>query len=254
MKIALLSDVHGNLEALQSVLERIEDSKPDRIICLGDIVGYGPNPNETARICSDISHISVLGNHDYTVLKMHMDPENIPRLLRGFNPIARRALLWTYENTNEDTVDILSKMPLEKLWHDLHIVHASPGFPLDWTYIFTIEDANFFFPYIRGWAATVGHTHIPAIFTRTIRGVLHIKPEPFVDYQLNRDDLHILNPGGVGQPRDGDPRASFGLLIIDGPTAIFRIERVEYPIEITAQKILEAGLPEELAVRLPIGR
>jgi len=256
MRIALLSDVHGNLEALESVLQRIREIKPDAIICLGDVVGYGPNPNETARLCSEVSNISVLGNHDYAIVRLWNNPKEKRKILDRFNPISRKAIQWTLDAVNEETVNLLARTGLEVVWKDLHIVHASPGFPLDWIYIFTVDEAQMFIPYVKGWAAVVGHTHVPAIFTRTIRGIMHIKPQPQEEYVLSMDDIHILNPGGVGQPRDGDPRASFGILDIDASRreATFRVERIEYPIEITAEKIRKAGLPDELAVRLFIGR
>ncbi len=256
MLIALISDVHGNLEALETVLKRIRELKPDATICLGDVVGYGPDPNETTRICSQVADISVLGNHDYAIIRLWNNPKERRKILDRFNPIPRRAIQWTLNAVDEETVSILARTGLEIFWKDLHIVHASPGFPLDWTYIFTVDEARMFIPYVKGWAALVGHTHVPAIFTRTIRGLIHVKPRPSEDYTLSMDDIHILNPGGVGQPRDGDPRASLGVLKIlpSKREALFRVERLEYPIDITAEKIRKAGLPEELATRLYIGR
>ncbi len=256
MLIALLSDIHGNLEALKAVLGRLKDIEPDAIICLGDVVGYGPDPDEVTALCHEVSIKSVMGNHDYALVKMQSNPELRRKILSHFNPTARRSLMWTLQNTSRETVDRIARMGLEVFWKGLHIVHASPGHPLDWTYIFNIHHARMYIRHVRGWAALVGHTHVPAIFTRTIEGIRHIEPEPFEEYALSTDDIHILNPGSVGQPRDGDPRASFGILqVMPGEReAVLRIERVEYPIDITAEKIRRAGLPDELADRLYIGR
>ncbi len=256
MLIAVLSDVHGNLEALEVVIERIQNIRPDAVICLGDIVGYGPDPNETTRICNEISDVSVLGNHDYAVIRLRNEPEKRHKILENFHPTARRAILWTADSMDDETVNILARMAIEQVWKDLHIVHASPGFPLDWTYIDNVNRALMAIPYVKGWAALVGHTHVPAIFSRTIRGIIHIEPQLQEEYVLSMDDIHILNPGGVGQPRDRNPRASLGILKIlpSKREAIFRVERLEYPIDITAEKIRRAGLPEELATRLYIGR
>ncbi len=256
MLIALLSDVHGNLEALEAVIERIDNLKPDAVICLGDLVGYGPDPDEVTSVCSEISDKAVMGNHDYALVKLWSNPEKRNRILRHLNLTARKALQWTFQNTNEKTIDTIARMGLEIFWKELHIVHASPGNPLDWDYIFTIDQASMYMRHIRGWAALVGHTHVPAIFTRTIRGIEHIEPEPFEDYTLSIDDIHILNPGSVGQPRDGDPKASFGILRImqDRRKAVLRIEKIDYPVNITAEKIKKAGLPDELAIRLFMGR
>ncbi len=254
MLIAILSDVHGNLEALEEVLKRVRDIKPDAVICLGDVVGYGPDPDEVTRICDEVSDKTVMGNHDYGLVKLWSNPRDRTKILNHFSPVARRSLLWTFHNTSEKTINTIARLGLEIFWNDLHIVHASPGYPLDWQYIYDAAGARMYMGYVRGWAALVGHTHVPAIFSRTMKGMTHVVPRPFEEYNLSTDDIHILNPGSVGQPRDGDPRASFGLLEITRGRAKFRIERTEYPLEVTAEKIRKAGLPGELAARLFIGR
>lgn len=251
MIIALVSDTHANLEATVRIFEEIDRLKVDFVICLGDVVGYGPNPNEVAKICRENSTIGVLGNHDFVVLKGIQSPESRNRLISGFNLIARSSILWTMEQVSDETISYLAGLPLEKYWNEIHVVHASPGFPEYWEYISDTEMAEKYMNYIRGWVATVGHTHVPAIFRRYMGGIEHIYPEAHTEYYLERDDLYILNPGSAGQPRDGDYRASMAILDTDRRT--FQILRLDYDYTLTQKKILDAGLPSILAMRLAMG-
>ncbi len=251
MNIALISDTHANLEATERVLREIDNLKVDSVICLGDTVGYGPDPDEVARLCRENSTIAVLGNHDYAVLNAFIHPERKSQILSRFSITARNAIIWTINTVSPKTVDYLAKLPLEKHWKGLHIVHASPGFPEDWEYIYDSQTAEPYMNYVKGWAALIGHTHVPAIFRKFLGGIEHIEPEPFRTYNLKKDDIYILNPGSAGQPRDGDNRASMALLDIEERT--FRVLRLEYDYRTTQEKILNAGLPEILATRLSSG-
>jgi len=243
MRIAILSDIHGNLEAFESVLIEVSKRKVDKIICLGDLIDYGPNPNEVVEISKREFDIIVMGNHDYAVID-----ENI---IKEFSVIARSSMLWTLSVLNEENKIFISSLKLEEFLKDIYIVHACPKFPLDWTYILTINDAKVYFNYVNNWITLIGHTHIPAIFKKDFSKIEHIIPEPFEVYELNEKCQYFLNPGSVGQPRDRDYRASFGILDLNKLT--FEIIKVDYDIQKTKRKILESDLPQILAYRLETG-
>jgi len=227
MKVCVLSDIHSNLEAFQAVLKDMP--KVDSIICVGDFVGYGAEPNEVVELARSKDMRAVLGNHDYGA---------IARDKSGFNPIAAQALLWTSEKLSGDNKRYLHGLP-EQLNLTLGekrvlVVHGSPRDPL-FEYVFPDVSNQELFQLTRDVAADVvilGHTHAP--MTRMIQGKL------------------VVNPGSVGQPRDRDPRASYTILDIKGEVEVTQ-KRVDYDIEKTANKIKSAGLPSELATRLFFG-
>ncbi len=246
---AILSDIHSNLEALQAVLADIAEQGIDEIYCLGDMVGYGPDP----RGCIDLlmqCQVSLLGNHDQAVL---FDPPN-------FNPVAERATYWTRDQLDvpvpnrkaaETRWEYLGERPLKHQEGDVLYVHGSPRNPLD-EYIFP-EDI-----YIEGKMRSIfnlvkrycfqGHTHQPGIFTSTLQ---YYSPEE-VEYAYRFDGTKTLvNVGSVGQPRDGDWRACY--VLFDGETVYYR--RVEYDVETTVNKILAIDeLDDFLGHRLRSGR
>jgi putative phosphoesterase len=227
MKVCVLSDIHSNLEAFQAVLKDMP--KVDAIICAGDFVGYGAEPNEVVELARSKEMRAVQGNHDYGA---------IARDQSGFNPIAAQALLWTSEKLRKDNVRYLRGLP-EQLNLTLGgkrvlVVHGSPRDPL-FEYVFPEVSNQELFRLTKDVAADVvilGHTHAP--MTRMIQGKL------------------IVNPGSVGQPRDRDPRASYVILNIGEEVEVDQ-RRVQYDIERTAKKIKSAGLPSELATRLFFG-
>jgi putative phosphoesterase len=223
----VLSDIHSNLNAFQAVLKDMP--KVDSIICAGDFVGYGAEPNEVVELARSKEMRAVLGNHDYGATA---------RDKSGFNPIAAQALLWTSEKLNKDNAKYIRGLP-EQLNMTLgekkvFVVHGSPRDPL-FEYVFPDVSNQELFQLTRDVAADVvilGHTHAP--MTRIIQGKL------------------VVNPGSVGQPRDRDPRASYAILNIKEEVEVIQ-RRVEYDIEKTAKKIKSAGLPSELATRLFFG-
>ncbi len=238
MKFGIISDIHGNLEALEVVLEEIKKEDCNEIIFLGDIVGYGANPNECIELLRKERVVGVAGNHDYAVLnKTSID---------NFNPYAKSAILWTQEVLTKESLWYLDAFFLVNRSYPFHIVHSSPDDPSDWFYLFTVEDIipqfNFFsFP-----VCLVGHTHIPLIVARRNDGKIEIIKENKIE--LNPNWQYIINVGSVGQPRDGNPKACFA--IHDTKTNIFEIRRIEYNIKKAADKIIKAGLPPILAERL----
>jgi len=227
VKIGIIADPHSNLAALKAVLKDMP--KVDGLICAGDLVGYGAEPNEVVALARARNMRTVLGNHDYGA---------VARDTSGLNPIAARAVLWTADNLREDNVKYLRGLAEElKLTFGgrrIYVVHGSPRDHL-FEYVFPDLSNREFLELTREVEADVivlGHTHVP--MNRVIQGKL------------------ILNPGGVGQPRDRDPRASYMLLSIDGGIKVEH-RRVEYDAGQAAKKIEAAGLPSEFATRLYFG-
>ncbi len=241
LKYAIISDIHANLEAFTSVLAQIDQIGVDRIVCLGDVVGYNGAPNQCIQLIRDREIPTICGNHDAVACGIE-EPW-------GFNPIALSAALWTRETLSDDNLAWLrglkDVMPTE---HFL-AVHGSPV-DRD-TYMFTWEDvlAHVEFLKERNYKLCFfGHTHSPGIFSSD--GVYAVDAES--RFILDNNKCFFINPGSVGQPRDGDPRAAFGLF--DSETREYRHLRVEYPIEKAAQRIIDEGLPRFLAERLFLGR
>ena len=242
MRYLVLTDIHGNLAALQSVLA----SAPafDRIWCLGDLVGYGPNPNEVIERLQEFPLVSVLGNHDWGVLG-RSDPYI-------FNADARHAMLWTQTELSSENRRFLTSLPAGIEVEGYVLVHASLREPI-WEYLLDVDAARKNFAFHNFSVAFVGHTHIPLVFEsiengREVRGLLPDWQEPL---QLDGRRL-LVNPGSVGQPRDGDPRAAYGILDTEART--FSFHRVAYAVEITQERMRVRGLPERLIDRLEIGR
>lgn len=227
MKIGVIADPHSNLAALKAVLKSMP--KVDELICAGDLVGYGAEPNEVVELARAEGMRVVLGNHDYGA---------VTRDVSGFNPYATKAVLWTANNLSEDNSGYLRSLP-ERLkltlgGRRIYVVHGSPRDPV-FEYVFPDLPNRELLELTRDVEADVivlGHTHVP--MQRVIQGKL------------------IINPGGVGQPRDRDPRASYMLLTLDDEVSV-KHERVDYDIDRAARKIEAAGLPIELATRLYFG-
>jgi diadenosine tetraphosphatase ApaH/serine/threonine PP2A family protein phosphatase len=248
VKRALISDIHSNLEALTAVLADIREQGADEVYCLGDVVGYGPNPRE----CIDEvmkCEICLLGNHDQGAL---FDPE-------GFNTGAERAIFWTRAQleTGEDTstkyrrCDFLGELPRNYQEEHFLYVHGSPRNPLN-EYVFPEDIYNRrkmekLFALIERYVFQ-GHTHVPGVFTEDYQ---FLEPSDFnYEYRLSNGKA-MVNVGSVGQPRDGDPRACYAIIEDD----LVRFRRVEYPLEETVQKIHQIPeLDDFLGDRLREGR
>lgn len=244
MRTAIIADIHSNLEALQAVLDRINALGVDEIVCLGDIVGYNANPNECVDIMREKKITCVLGNHDASAAVME-EPDN-------FNLLARRAMLWTREVLTEKNRQFLSDLPRERQVRDFFLFHGSIHDTN--RYILYREDAVDNFGLLSGLSRSItlgffGHTHQ--------RSTL-IEQQGAISMSLSHDmqglipgRRYLINPGSVGQPRDGDPRASF--LVYDRHDHTVRFFRVEYDIKLCQDKIVRAGLPPQLAWRLEQG-
>lgn len=254
MLIGLISDPHANLPAVQSVLEDVEKFRPDAVICLGDFVGYGGSPNEVVAALRDRCDVSLIGNHDLAALE-RVD-------LNIFGDVAADAVTWTRDHLSQQSAGFLEALSPRGVFSgsspqggtaEIELAHASFVDPV-WEYITSSGVAAWSFSSAEFDVAAVGHTHVPSVFWQSDQGIraLHVSPadgeiaEVRVDY-----GRVILNPGGVGQPRDGDPRASWATWDSDGK--VFSVHRVEYPIEVAQRTIREAGLPGVLADRLSEG-
>jgi len=253
LKYAIISDLHSNWEALTAVLEVIDGSEVDRIVCLGDVVGYNANPNECVEAMRERDIPTMCGNHDAVACGI-TEPW-------GFNPIALAAALWTREALTDDNLEWLRALPDARRFGPEEQGHflAVHGSPLDRdTYMFSWEDVLPHIDYVREQNCNLsffGHTHCPGIFTDD--GVYTVDDDArFVVDKMGAEGAYsrvfFINPGSVGQPRDGDPRASFGF--IDTETGAFEQVRTPYPVKEAAERIVEAELPHFLAERLYLGR
>ncbi len=232
MRTAVISDIHGNFEALTAVERSIREEGADRVVCLGDIVGYGADPvaciDRVRVLCAHV----ILGNHDAAAV----DPSSAER----FSSLAAIAILWTRSALTADHLTYLRGLPLTLDDGDLYFVHASPINPAEWAYIFDAIDARGAMSGFTQNVCFIGHTHQAAVFR-------HRRSEG----ALKRDERVIINVGSVGQPRDGCPDASYG--VFDDELWEYRNIRVAYDVESAARKIRKAGLPSRLADRLIVG-
>lgn len=244
MRYLVLSDIHANQAAFEAVLK---DAAPfDMIWCLGDLVGYGPNPNECVARMQEFEHVAVAGNHDWACLG---------RLnLNDFNIEARMANSWTREQLTKANREYLKALPTRVERDDYTLTHGSPREPI-WEYILDVEQAAVNFNYFDTSICLVGHTHIPVAFVFDQSSERHYVLTPPYSEPLSIDTdatRLILNPGSVGQPRDGDPRASYAIL--DTESATWELKRVLYPVQITQERMRARDLPRRLIKRLELGR
>lgn len=239
MKVAIISDIHANLEAFQTVLTYLQAKNISEIICLGDIIGYGPRPNECVELVKTHCQTCLMGNHDHGVLELTD--------IHAFNQYAQDALLWTRRHLFQHHKAYLENLPFSFAMEEVLFVHSTPLQPEEWHYIFTAEEARQNLQGIHHRLVFIGHSHIPMIFSEQ-GGVIEAGR-----LQLNLEkDRYIVNVGSVGQPRDGDPRACF--VIFERDTHTVEYVRLQYPVEKTYQEILESQLPPFLAMRLLAGQ
>ena len=241
MRWAILSDVHGNLEAFQAVIGDLRAEKADQIAFLGDVVGYGADPNECLSLLRNLTDWVVAGNHDYGAVGL----TNID----VFNPMARSAILWTREKLSEENQAYLRQLLLLRNNGNVTFVHATPNQPEEWYYLFTFPEAEEAFLSLSGDLAFVGHSHRPLILTKAGSG--EVEAMNLEETVLKPGVRYIINVGSVGQPRDGHPEAAYGLY--DENTKRFRLKRLPYDVETAQRKIIRAGLPPFLAQRLSRG-
>ena len=242
MRIAVISDVHANLHALEAVLAAIDAQPPDQIWCLGDTIGYGPRPNECCALVAERASVCLVGNHDLAALgSVSLDE---------FNPEAAAAERWTGAELNADSRAFLEALEPTGEVEGTELFHGSPEDPV-WEYVLSEAGAERAFEITSSPLVLVGHSHAALAFHLTGGAV-----DGWLAHDGDERDLRegrwLLNPGSVGQPRDEDPRAAFLLLDLERRFAVHR--RVAYSIETTQRELRERGLPEALAARLAHGR
>lgn len=241
MRYAVLSDIHSNLEALDAVLTDAHARGCDQFICLGDVVGYNADPNECMRQIRQLNCPVVKGNHD--------EQASIPFSTEGFNEMAEEAIGWTQEQLSLEEKTWLANLPLTRPVDDFTIVHASLDAPNQWNYVFNDLDASASFSCQETALCFFGHTHWPTAFTCNAQGVQRL---PVGQLVLAAGQKYFINPGSIGQPRDRDWRAAYG--IYDVERNVVEQHRVKYDLQTAQRKIRTAGLPERLADRLAVGR
>lgn len=242
VRYGIISDIHGNLEALHAVLAALRDM--DEIVCLGDIVGYGPDPDEC---CQKVMHqctVILVGNHDRAAVH--------PEEALTFNNDARDAALWTADHIAPKTRMFLSTLPTTALLGcEVLLVHGAPSDPD--LYVASLFDATDEFPAMDRPICFYGHTHIPEAYLLREGEILpeRLDIHPGKPVTLEAKTKYLINVGSVGQPRDGDWRAACG--VYDEAKGTVEIRRVPYPVQDTAAKIARVGLPVSLAERLEVG-
>jgi len=243
VKLAIISDIHSNLEALEAVIADARARGAERFACLGDIVGYGADPVACLERVRSLDPVAVIqGNHDvYSADERDLD---------GFNPLAGKAALWTRRQLSSEQRAWLADLPLEaRIGREITLVHATPGEPESWAYIrFPAEGALALLDQ-QTRLCFYGHTHVPMAFRQLGGTVLQMTAEA---YDLAAGERWLVNVGSVGQPRDGDWRAAYTLLHEE--TDRLELHRVEYDLATCQRKIVAAGLPPRLADRLALGR
>ena len=242
MRYGLISDIHGNLEALEAVLSELDKLKVDKILCLRDVVGYGPDPDTCVEIIKERASVCLMGNHDEASLG-HVD-------LGFFNYVAREAIEWTMNQLSEESKEFLRSLPYTSVFSDYMIVHASPDDPRRWNYITRLEEAAEGFAAFSQRLCAIGHSHVPWVIELNPDGRMKLRQ----DYPatIHKKHRYLINVGSVGQPRDRNPEAAFGIL--DNDKQEYTLMRAPYDISKTQKKILATGLPVFLADRLASGQ
>ncbi len=246
MLVAVLSDIHANRPALEAVLEAIGETEVEELWCLGDLVGYGAEPDRCTELVRERCAVTLCGNHDLAVLG-ELD-------ISTFSESAAAAVEWTRTAASEETLAYLRTLAPQSSRAAVGLFHASPRDPI-WEYVLSLDQAEAGLDAMEERVGLIGHSHVSLFFTRPAA-----KRPTYAQGAQAGDGANVemasgqwlLNPGSVGQPRDGDPRAAW--LELDTETWAARYHRVSYDIEAAARPILEAGLPSPLAERLQIGR
>jgi len=242
MRYAVIADVHANLAAFAAVLKDIEQrGGVEEVWCLGDIVGYGPDPHECIALLRQQRHVCVAGNHDWGAIGK-ID-------IADFNPDAAAACRWTAQQLSPEDIRYLENLPLTLKRDDFTLVHGSPRDPI-WEYLVSTSIARANFNLLQSPYCLVGHSHVPLVFKEEDDTCSFSKLAVNIGLALGQNRL-IVNPGGVGQPRDGDPRASYA--IYNKETRQIRLYRISYDIEATQNKMMKSDLPIRLIVRLNYG-
>jgi diadenosine tetraphosphatase ApaH/serine/threonine PP2A family protein phosphatase len=248
LPVAVITDIHSNLPALEAVLADIDSRGVDEIWCLGDVVGYGADPDACADLVRERCETCLVGNHDLAVLGA-ID-------IASFSEAAAEAVTWTQENIAEATLEFLRELEPAGLREGISLFHASPRDPV-WEYVLSLEQAYDCMVAQPEPVALIGHSHVSLFFALpesagSPADTLGSQAGDGSRLELGGGGRWLVNPGSVGQPRDGDPRAAWLELDLDGQAALFH--RISYDIDRAATAIVDAGLPPRLADRLRVGQ
>ncbi|MBQ9726410.1 MAG: metallophosphoesterase family protein [Kiritimatiellae bacterium] len=241
-KIAVLGDVHANLDALDVVLADAREQGATDWICVGDVVGYNACPNECCEKIRALGGVVVCGNHDHYCA--------FDESLEDFHPLAAAVVAWTRRQLSTENREWLRSLPYIKVEKGITVVHATLDQPEHWGYVFESVEAEPSFVYQRTQVCFHGHTHVPVVFEQ--HGFGPVRRLPPADVQLVLGRKYFVNTGSVGQPRDSDPRASY--LVYEPGNRLVRFRRLEYDVGAAQARVRAAGLPEHLAKRLAAGR
>ena len=242
MRYAVISDIHGNLEAFQAVLSALSEERIDNYLFVGDVVGYGADPKKCIELLKSLNPVAAIaGNHEWGIL------EKIDTSY--FNDLAQNAILWTRKMLDNDEIEYLKSLPLVYEDEKITMVHGTLNMPEEFYYIFDTEDAYVTINQMKNSLCFVGHSHVPGIF---VSNDGKVECREGMDVKIDLENKQLINIGSIGQPRDGDPRASFA--VYDDEESTVEIKRVEYDVRSAQEKILKAGLPPKLAYRLSEGR
>ncbi len=241
MKYAIISDIHGNLEALETALKEIEKEGIKYIFSAGDIVGYGADPEKCIELIRSRGISSVMGNHDYAV--NNTSEEEL------FNSYARLAIQWTRNTISEDAKNFLSSLPFSVVKDDFTLFHGALDEESPFNYILMPADSELSFQNLTTQVGFFGHSHVAGCFIKSENGIISYR-SGIIDCEISIEEgnKYLINVGSVGQPRDGNPNGAFA--IFDTDKRIVRIKRFAYDIEKASKKIIDAGLPRFLAERL----
>ncbi len=241
MRYGIFSDIHSNLEALEAVIKAYRKEKIDKYLCLGDVVGYGANPNECVEITRSIAAMTVAGNHDWAAVDLSSS--------ELFSEDAKVAILWTSRQLSDNSRDLLKTLKLVDELDNFVLVHGSLNEPQDFNYLLNINDCQATFQLLQFNICFVGHTHVPITFVKDKQGKTHYEDVPKIS--IEPGNKYVINVGSVGQPRDSVPEAAY--CVWDTEKLEVEIKRTPYDVFIARQKIIDKGLPEFLGNRLLIG-
>ena len=244
--LAILGDIHSNLEALETVLDDCRKQGVTDFLCTGDVIGYNASPKECMRIVRELGCPVVKGNHDHYV--------SSEQNLNDFQPHAAYVIQWTRSQLSSEEIDWLAGLPFTVTIPGITLVHATNDNPGSFGYVFDNLQAEANFLIQKTPLSFHGHTHCPMIFEKSMNGVYRIDPAEIATHEMKlpMGRKYFINVGSVGQPRDGDPRAAY--VVYDQATKLVRFRRLEYDVSTAQAKIRAAGLPERLAERLQVGQ
>ena len=239
-KYAIMGDIHGNLEALETVVKDAKEQGVNSFVCVGDVVGYNANPAECLELIKELKCVTVRGNHDHYC--------SHDECLDDFHPLAANVVDWTRHQLTPDQIEWLRLLKMVCIVDGFTIVHSTLDMPEKWGYVFDTLEANANFTYQSTSVCFHGHTHVPIVYER--QDV--VRKESLTKLKIALGKKYFINVGSVGQPRDGDPRSAYA--IYDVKSKLVELRRLPYDISKTQEKIRKVHLPERLAKRLEAGK